>query len=61
MTDLISAIQDILGDTEFYVRLGGSTSNYTWDYGAMLEYACGTIILGICIVQVFKFLRALVT
>lgn len=56
MSTLIETLREILGTPEFYVRLGSST-NYTWDYGAMLEYSACVIIICIVIVSVFKFLR----
>lgn len=59
ITDLLDSIRSVLGEPEFYRQMT-SSSNYTWDYGAMLEYVCGVIILGIVICQVFKFLRCLV-
>lgn len=56
MQNLIEALRQIIGEPEFYVKLGSST-NYTWDYGAMLEYMSAVIVLCICISSVFKFLR----
>lgn len=58
MDTLINTVREILGTPEFYVRLG-SQSNYSWDYGAMLEYSICGIILCVTIVSAFKFLRAL--
>lgn len=60
ITNLIEALREILGQPDFYVRLENQT-NYTWDYGAMLEYLCATIILSIVIASVFKFIRKLCT
>lgn len=59
MQTLIETMRDILGTPEFYVKLGNQT-NYTWDYGAMLEYMGAVIILCVVIASVFKFLRCLV-
>lgn len=58
METLINTVREILGTPDFYVRLGTST-NYSWDYGAMLEYSICGIILCVVIVSVFKFIRAL--
>lgn len=58
METLINTVREILGTPEFYVKLGTST-NYSWDYGAMLEYSICGIILCVTIVSAFKFLRAL--
>lgn len=54
--NLVQALREIVGDPEFYVKLGGM-NNYTWDYGAMLEYMSAIIVLCIVISSVFKFLR----
>ena len=58
--NLIQALREILGTPEFYVKLGNQT-NYTWDYGAMLEYMMAGTILCVVIASVFKFLRKLCT
>lgn len=58
METLINTVRDILGTPNFYRQLG-SSSSYTWDYGAMLEYSICGIILCVTIVSVFKFIRAL--
>lgn len=60
LTNLIEALREVLGEPEFYVRLANQT-NYNWDYGAMLEYMCATVVLCIVISSVFKFLRKLCT
>lgn len=62
MKDLIEALRDVLGDPSFWEQFttNNSYNTWQWNYGAMLEYICGTIILGIVICQVFKFLRCLV-
>lgn len=56
MENLIEALRDIIGTPEFYVRLGNQT-NYTWDYGAMLEYMFAGILVCITVSAVFKFIR----
>lgn len=58
METLIETLRDIIGTPEFYVKLGGST-NYTWDYGAMLEYCLAGILVCVVVSSVFKFLRCL--
>lgn len=60
LENLIEALREILGTPEFYVRLANQT-NYSWDYGAMLEYMMAGIILCVVIASVFKFLRKLCT
>lgn len=57
MQTLMEVLREILGTPDFYVRLEGQ-NNYTWDYGAMLEYGACVIIICIVIVSVFKYLRA---
>ena len=57
MDTIINALRDILGTPDFYID-GGSYSNY-WDYGAMLEYFVGAIILMIVVSSVFKLVSKL--
>lgn len=59
MEYLINAIREVLGTPEFYVRLGNQT-NYTWDYGAMLEYMLAGSLLIVVVASVFKFIRVLI-
>ncbi len=56
MQTLIEALREILGEPDFYKQLT-STSNYTWDYGAMIEYLVGAMILMICISYLFKAIK----
>lgn len=56
MNTVIDAMREILGVPEFYVQLGTST-NYSWDYGAMLEYAIAGMLLLIVVGSVFKIIR----
>ncbi len=53
MQTVLEALRSILGEPDFYKRLT-DTSNYTWDYGAMIEYLCGAIILMIVVSSVFR-------
>ena len=57
MKTILEALREYLGNPNFYVKLGGYT-NYTWDYGAMLEYAIGGILLIVVVSSVFKILRS---
>lgn len=59
METLLEQIRDILGTPDFYKQLPGYNS-YTWDYGAIIEYAMAGIILCVTIASAFKFLRALI-
>ena len=53
MDTIIEALRAVLGEPDFYKQMT-STSNYTWDYGAMIEYLCGAIILMIVVSSIFK-------
>lgn len=56
MQNVIDALREIIGVPEFYVRLQNQ-QNYTWDYGAMIEYLiAGTLVL-IVVSSVFKILK----
>lgn len=57
MQSVIDALRTVLGDPDFYHVLYGN--NPTWDYGAMLEYFVGALILLITVSSVFKFLLRL--
>lgn len=59
MQTIIDALRSVLGIPDFYVRLG-SNSGYTWDYGAMIEYFVGALLLLVVVSSVFKFLYKLV-
>lgn len=58
MQTILSALRSILGEADFYIT-NGSYSN-SWDYGAMIEYLVGALILMIVISSVFRFLMLLV-
>lgn len=55
MQTVINALREIIGTPEFYVRLGGST-NYSWDYGAMIEYFGALLLVLIVVSSVFKLI-----
>lgn len=54
---VIEALREILGTPDFYRQMTSST-NYTWDYGAMLEYAIAGMLVLIVVGSIFKILRA---
>lgn len=56
MQTIIQALRQILGTPDFYTRLENQ-QNYTWDYGAMIEYMVGAMILMIVISYVFRFIK----
>ncbi len=57
MDTIINALRDILGTPDFYKRLGDYNSNYTWDYGAMIEYMVGAMLLMIVVSYVFRGIK----
>lgn len=59
MQTVIQALRQILGIPDFYKQMT-STSNYTWDYGAMIEYFVGALILLIVVSSVFRFINKLI-
>lgn len=58
MQTVIQALRQILGTPDFYKQMTANNS-YSWDYGAMIEYFVGALILLIVISSVFKFLMKL--
>lgn len=59
MDTVLNYLRDILGEADFYKRLT-ETSNYSWDYGAMIEYFVGAMIILVVISNIFRFLRCLI-
>lgn len=59
MQTIINALRDIIGidANTFYHVLNSYNDNPSWDYGAMLEYACAVMVVLVVITSVFKFLR----
>lgn len=57
MNTIIEALREILGTPDFYKQLSGYNSNYTWDYGAMIEYMVGAMILMIVVSYIFRTLK----
>ena len=55
MQDILTALRQILGEVNFLLEDG------MWDYGAMIEYFVGALILCIVVSSVFKFLYKLVS
>ena len=59
MTSIIESLRSILGSADFYDTTSGY--NGTWDYGAMIEYFVGAVILCIVVSSVFRLLGKLVS
>lgn len=57
MQDLLTALRGVLGTADFYIENGNYSG--TWDYGAMIEYMVGAVILCIVVSGIFKFLGKL--
>ena len=55
MQTLIDAMRAFIGEPDFYRQLT-STSNYTWDYGRMIEYFVACLLLLIVVGSVFKII-----
>lgn len=60
MQTVIQALRQILGTPDFYKQLSGYQSSYSWDYGAMIEYFVGALILLIVVSSVFRFINKLI-
>lgn len=54
MQTLIDALRSIVGEADFYRNLSGT--NYTWDYGAMIEYFCAVLILLVVVSSIFRII-----
>lgn len=59
MTTVLEALRSILGNADFYETSSGYSGS--WDYGAMVEYFVGAVILCIVVSSVFRFLGKLVS
>ncbi len=58
MSTLLDALRQILGTADFYKVMGNSSyNNYTWDYGAMLEYAIAGTLLIVVVSYIFRFIK----
>lgn len=55
MNTVIEALRQILGNPDFYITNG--SYNGSWDYGAMIEYMVGAMILCIVVSSVFRLIR----
>ena len=52
METILSALRSILGEADFYITNGSYSGS--WDYGAMIEYFVGALVLCICVSSVFR-------
>lgn len=58
MQSIIVSLREILGTADFYIT--GNNYSGTWDYGAMIEYFVGAVVLCVVISSIFRFLGKLV-
>lgn len=56
MQTVIEALRQVIGEPDFYKQLT-SSSNYTWDYGAMIEYMVAAMLVMIVVSYVFKGIK----
>lgn len=55
MNTIIDGLRSVLGNADFYVA-GSSGYSGTWDYGAMIEYMIGALLLLIVVSSIFKII-----
>lgn len=59
MNTILEGLRQILGNADFYETSNGYSGS--WDYGAMIEYFVGAVVLCIVISSAFRFLGKLVS
>lgn len=59
MQTILESLRAVLGTADFYNTDSGY--NGSWDYGAMIEYFVGAVILCIVVSSVFRLLGKLVS
>ena len=59
MNTILEALREILGNADFYETSSGYGGS--WDYGAMIEYFVGAVVLCLVITSVFRLLGKLVS
>lgn len=59
MNTVLEALREILGSADFYETNSGYSGS--WDYGAMIEYFVGALLLCITVSSGFRFLGKLVS
>ncbi len=58
MDTIINALRQVLGEPNFYITNGSYSGS--WDYGAMIEYMVGALVLLVVISSVFRFITKLI-
>lgn len=59
MNTVIEGLRQILGSADFYIENGSYSG--TWDYGAMIEYFVGAVIICIVVSSIFRFIGKVVS
>lgn len=59
MNTILEGLRSVLGTADFYNTDSGYSGS--WDYGAMIEYFVGAVILCIVVASVFRLLGKLVS
>ena len=54
MQTILDSLRAVLGPADFYDASSGYSGS--WDYGAMIEYFVGAVILVVVIASVFRLL-----
>lgn len=54
MQTILDALRDVLGEPSFYDS--GSGYSGSWDYGLMIEYFVGAVLLCLVVSGIFRFL-----
>lgn len=58
MNTIINGLRAILGDADFYQQLNPNSQQMTWNYGEILEYMVGALLLLITVSYVFRIIMA---
>lgn len=58
MNTIINGLRAILGDPNFYQQMNPNTNSYSWNYGEMIEYIIGALLLVITVSYIFRIVMA---
>ena len=59
MNSILEGLRTVLGEADFYNTDSGYSGS--WDYGAMIEYFVGAVILCIVVASIFRLLGKMVS
>lgn len=57
MQSILNAWRSVVGTADFYLENGNYSG--TWDYGAMIEYICVSLLVLVVVSSVFRILGKL--